>query len=89
MSDALLPGPDGRPRCWWGVGAPKATPIETIDKLNKEITAVMSDPEFKDKFIIQRGQVPAIGTPEEFAAEIKKDREAARAVVKESGMEPQ
>ena len=23
MSDALLPGPDGRPRCWWGVGAPE------------------------------------------------------------------
>jgi len=33
--------------------------------------------------------VPAINTPEEFAAEIAADRAAARDVVKASGMEPQ
>jgi hypothetical protein len=33
--------------------------------------------------------VPAINTPEEFAAEIKAGREGAREVVKQSGMEPQ
>jgi hypothetical protein len=33
--------------------------------------------------------VPAINTPEEFAAEVKTDREGAREVVKESGLEPQ
>jgi tripartite-type tricarboxylate transporter receptor subunit TctC len=74
---------------WYGLFAPPGTPRAIIEKLNKEITAVVSDPEFKDKFIIQRGQVPAIGTPEEFAAEIVKDRAAAKEVVKESGMEPQ
>jgi tripartite-type tricarboxylate transporter receptor subunit TctC len=74
---------------WYGLFAPAGTPREVIDKLNKEIVAVVSDPEFKDRFIIQRGLVPAIGTPEEFAAEIKRDRESAREVVKESGMEMQ
>jgi tripartite-type tricarboxylate transporter receptor subunit TctC len=74
---------------WYGLFAPAGTPRAVIDRLNKEISAVISDPEFKDKFIIQRGLVPAIGTPEEFAAEIKRDREAAREVVKESGMEVQ
>jgi tripartite-type tricarboxylate transporter receptor subunit TctC len=29
---------------WYGVGAPKETPAEVIDKLNKEINAVTADP---------------------------------------------
>ena len=49
----------------------------------------MSDPRFRDKYIISRGQVPAINTPEQFAAEIKADRAAAKDVVKASGLEPQ
>jgi tripartite-type tricarboxylate transporter receptor subunit TctC len=50
---------------------------------------VVSDPAFREKYIISRGQVPAINTPQEFAAEIKAEREAARDVVKEAGMQPQ
>ena len=46
---------------------------------------MVSDPGFRDKYIISRGQVPAINTPEEFAAEIKADRAAAKEVVKEAG----
>ena len=49
----------------------------------------MSDPGFEEKYLISRGLVKAIGTPDEFSAMIKADREAAREVVKESGMEPQ
>jgi tripartite-type tricarboxylate transporter receptor subunit TctC len=80
---------DAPSQTWYGLFAPAGTPRAVIDKLNKEIVAVVSDPEFKDRFIIQRGLVPAIGTPEDFAAEIKRDRESAREVVKESGMEMQ
>ena len=32
---------------WYGVGAPKDTPAEVIDKLNKEINAVAADPLIK------------------------------------------
>jgi tripartite-type tricarboxylate transporter receptor subunit TctC len=39
--------------------------------------------------VISRGQVPAINTPEQFAAHIKADRAAAQGVVKASGMQPQ
>ena len=46
-------------------------------------------PAFRDKYIISRGLVPAINTPDEFAAEIKADRAGAKEVVKESGLEPQ
>jgi tripartite-type tricarboxylate transporter receptor subunit TctC len=32
---------------WYGVGAPKATPVEIIDKLNKEISAGLADPQYE------------------------------------------
>ena len=65
------------------------TPKAAVDKIAAEVTRVMSDPGFRDKYIISRGQVPAINTPEQFAAEIKADRAAAKDVVKASGLEPQ
>ena len=74
-------------RTWYGLFAPAGTSKETIHKLNAEVKRVFADKNFVDKYIISRGQVPAINTPNEFAAEIKSEREAARDVVKESGME--
>jgi tripartite-type tricarboxylate transporter receptor subunit TctC len=35
---------------WYGIGAPKDTPAEVIDKLNKEINAVAADPPIKARF---------------------------------------
>jgi tripartite-type tricarboxylate transporter receptor subunit TctC len=35
---------------WYGVGAPKNTPIESVDKLNKEINAGLADPKMKARF---------------------------------------
>ena len=32
---------------WFGVGVPKGTPVEIIDKLNKEINAGLADPKMK------------------------------------------
>ena len=32
---------------WYGVGAPKDTPAEIVDKLNKEINAALADPKMK------------------------------------------
>jgi tripartite-type tricarboxylate transporter receptor subunit TctC len=74
---------------WYGLFAPAGTPKPIVDKLAAEVTRVFADKEFVDKYVISRGQVPAINTPEEFAAEIKADRAAAKEVVKESGLEPQ
>jgi tripartite-type tricarboxylate transporter receptor subunit TctC len=38
----FLPGCEAS--AWYGVGAPKNTPIEVIDRLNKEINAILADP---------------------------------------------
>jgi len=74
---------------WYGLFAPAGTPKAIIDKLNGEIVKVVSDPGFREKYIISRGLVPAIDTPEEFARDIKTGRAGAEQVVKESGLPPQ
>ena len=74
---------------WYGLFAPPGTPKPIVDKIAKEVARVVSDLGFRDRYIISRGQVPAINTPEQFADEIKIDREAAREIVKLSGLEPQ
>src|SRR6185312_5134772 len=55
----------------------------------RAVRRVFSDKEWVRTYVINRGQVPAINTPEEFAAEIKADRAAAQQVVKAAGMTPQ
>ena len=74
---------------WYGLFAPAGTPRAVIDKINAEVKRVFADKDFVDKYVISRGQVPAVNSPEEFAAEIAADREGAKEVVKLSGMEPQ
>ena len=74
---------------WYGLFAPAGTPRPIVDKINAEVRRVFADKEFVDKYVIARGQVPAINSPEEFAAEIKANRDAARQVVKDSGLQMQ
>ena len=74
---------------WYGLFAPPGTPKPIVDKIAKEVARVVSDLGFRDRYIISRGQVPAINTPEQFADEMKIDREAAREIVKLSGLDPQ
>ena len=76
-------------RTWYGLFAPQGTPQAVIDKLNAEISRIVSDKAFQEKYIISRSMVPALNTPAQFAADIKADREVAKQVVKESGVEPQ
>jgi tripartite-type tricarboxylate transporter receptor subunit TctC len=50
---------------WYGVGAPKATPAETIDKLNREINAGLADPKIKARLTDIGGTVLAL-SPADF-----------------------
>ena len=41
---------------WWGVGVPKGTPAEIVEKLNREINASLADPKIKARFAeLRRG----------------------------------
>lgn len=74
---------------WYGLFAPPGTPKAIVDRVNAEVRRAFADKDFVDKYVISRGQVPAVNSSDEFAAEIKSDRQAAAQVVKASGMEPQ
>jgi tripartite-type tricarboxylate transporter receptor subunit TctC len=83
-------GYQGAPsRSWYGLFTPVGVPRPIIDKLNKEIVSIVGDAAFREKHLTQRSLVSAVNTPDEFAAEIKRDRDAARQVVKDAGLEPQ
>jgi len=67
---------------WTGVGAPKNTPAEIVDKLNKEINAVLADPKSKTR-LADLGGTPLVGSPADFgkliAEEIEKWGKVIRA----------
>ena len=76
-------------RSWYGLFTPAGTPRPIVDKLAKEVAAIVNDTGFRERHLSARSLVPAVNTPEQFAAEIRKDRALAQEVVKAAGVEPQ
>jgi tripartite-type tricarboxylate transporter receptor subunit TctC len=72
---------------WYGVGAPKNTPAEIIEKLSMEINAALADPKFKAR-LGDLGGTPLAGSPPEFGKLIAEDTEKWGRVVKFSGAKP-
>jgi tripartite-type tricarboxylate transporter receptor subunit TctC len=70
---------------WYGVLAPKGTPPAVVARLNKEIGAVLKQPEVAKAFEAQ-GMVPASSTPEEFGKLISKDATRWAEVVQRGGI---
>jgi tripartite-type tricarboxylate transporter receptor subunit TctC len=68
----------------FGMGAPKKTPPEIIEKLNKEINAVLAEPATRAR-LVELGGEPLIDTPEAFGAMIAAETEKWEKVVKFSG----
>jgi tripartite-type tricarboxylate transporter receptor subunit TctC len=69
---------------WWGVGAPKGTPAEIVEKLNREINAVLAEPKIKARFA-ELGSAPLIVTPQAFGALLGAETEKWGKAVKFSG----
>jgi len=87
LSDTGYKGPPSQG--WYGLFAPAGTPKAIVDKISKDVAAVVADPAFRERHLTARSLVPAINSPEKFAEEIKRDRATAQRVVKEAGLEPQ
>jgi tripartite-type tricarboxylate transporter receptor subunit TctC len=69
---------------WFGMGVPKNTPKEIIDKLNREINAILAEPTMQAR-IGELGGVVMPGTPEDFGAVIAAETEKWEKVVKFAG----
>jgi tripartite-type tricarboxylate transporter receptor subunit TctC len=70
---------------WTGVGAPKNTPVEITDKLNKEINTALADPVMKARFA-DLGATMVAGTPADFRKFISDKTEKWDKVVKFAGL---
>jgi tripartite-type tricarboxylate transporter receptor subunit TctC len=69
---------------WFGAAAPKGTPREAIDRLNREFNAALADPAMKAK-LADLGGVPIPGTPEDFWALHRMETEKWAKIVQFSG----
>ncbi|HEV2955273.1 MAG TPA: tripartite tricarboxylate transporter substrate binding protein [Xanthobacteraceae bacterium] len=69
---------------WSGIGAPKNTPADIIDKLNKEINAGLADPKMKARFA-DLGSTALPGSPADFGKLIADETENLAKVVKFCG----
>jgi tripartite-type tricarboxylate transporter receptor subunit TctC len=81
--DSLLPGYEAS--VWYGIGAPKNTPAEIIDTLNKEINAALADPKLKARLADVGGTVLA-GSPADFGKLIADETENWAKVIKSAGI---
>ncbi len=69
---------------WNGLTAPKNTPPEIIEKLNREINTAMADPKIKSR-IVDLGGPPIIGSPADFGKIIAEDTAKWAKVIQFSG----
>jgi tripartite-type tricarboxylate transporter receptor subunit TctC len=73
---------------WYGLCAPKNTPTEIIDRLNREINAALADPAMKALFTALGG-APLPGSPAEFGKLISEETEKWARVVRAAGIKPE
>src|SRR5262249_2134396 len=73
---------------WFGVGAPRSTPTDIVDKLNQQINTAFGDPKMKARLVELGGTVLA-GSPADFGKLIAADTEKWSQVVKFAGIKPE
>ncbi len=70
---------------WYGVLVPAKTPRNVIDRLNKEVVAVLNLPDVKE-FLFKQGLDVSTSTPEAFGAYIKSEKAQWEKVIKAAGL---
>jgi tripartite-type tricarboxylate transporter receptor subunit TctC len=72
---------------WFGVGAPRNTPADIIERLNREINAALIEPAMKAR-LTDLGATVLTGSPADFGKLIVEETEKWAKVVKFSGAKP-
>jgi tripartite-type tricarboxylate transporter receptor subunit TctC len=73
---------------WLGIGAPKATPAEIVEKLNREINAGLADPRMKARLADLGGTVLP-GSPSDFGKFLADETEKWAKVIRFAGIKPE
>jgi tripartite-type tricarboxylate transporter receptor subunit TctC len=66
---------------WFGLFAPRNTPVEVVSRLNKEVNAALSDPKLKAR-LADLGGEPLPGSPEDFGRRVADDKEKWAKVIR-------
>jgi tripartite-type tricarboxylate transporter receptor subunit TctC len=82
----FLPGYEAS--TWIGVGAPKATPAEIVEKINKEINAALADHKMKAR-LADLGSTPLVGSAADFGKLIAEDTEKWGKVIRAANIKPE
>ena len=69
---------------WWGIGAPRGTPEEIVNKLNQSINAGLADPKLRARFADMGAQIIG-GSPADFGKMIADETDKWGKVVKFAG----
>jgi tripartite-type tricarboxylate transporter receptor subunit TctC len=70
---------------WLGLGAPKGTPVEIVDKLNREINTALADSKMKAQ-LADLGGEPLAGSPADFGRLVSDDTEKWAKVIRAAGI---
>ena len=73
---------------WFGIGVPKATSAEIVDKLNAAINAGLIDPQLKAR-LVDLGGVPTPMSPADFAKQVADETEKWAKVAKVANIKPE
>jgi tripartite-type tricarboxylate transporter receptor subunit TctC len=73
---------------WYGVGAPKNTPVDIIEKLNKEINAGLADPKVKAR-LAELGGIVLAGSPADFGRLIAEETKKWGKVIQAANIKPE
>jgi tripartite-type tricarboxylate transporter receptor subunit TctC len=73
---------------WFGLAAPKKTPLEIVDKLNNEVNACLSDPKLLAQFA-DLGSIPISMSPADFGKLIADEIDKWAKVIKTANIKPE
>jgi tripartite-type tricarboxylate transporter receptor subunit TctC len=73
---------------WYGIGAPKNTPAEMVETLNKEINAALAEPKIKAR-LADLGCTVLAGSPGDFGKLMADDNEKWGKVIKFANIKPE
>jgi tripartite-type tricarboxylate transporter receptor subunit TctC len=73
---------------WYGIGAPRNTPIEIVEKLNQEINAVLADSQMKAR-LAGLGATALPGSPADFGKLIDEETEKWAKVIRSANIKPE
>lgn len=77
--------PEVETHAWFGLFVPAGTPRAAVERIQRDVAAVLNEPGFREKEVVQKGYDLVASSPDAFAAFIVKDREARGRAVKLSG----